>query len=110
MGIFMKTHKTEDWDHIVDRFTSASTLDYSSKPGQKLGGAVHTWIKENSFGKFHLFCAKDSGEGPGFYYMGTMVPHVDQFEDAPHKGKNFVRMHFTLTQAASKEIFDYLSY
>lgn len=110
MAIFMKTHKTEDWDHIIDRFTSPSTLDYSSKPGQKLGGAVHTWIKENTYGKFHLFCAKDSGEGPGFYYMGTMVPHVDQFEDAPHKGKNFVRMHFTLTQSASKEIYDYLSY
>lgn len=42
--------------------------------------------------------------------MGTMAPIIDQFEDAPHKGKNFGRMHFTLTQAASKEIFDYLAY
>ena len=110
MAIFMKTHKEGEWDHIVDRFTSPSTLDYSSKPGQRLGGAVHNWIQENSYGEFHLFCAKDSGEGPGFYYMGLMTPHVDRFENAPHHGKNFVRMHFTLKVPASKEIYDYLTY
>lgn len=110
MAIFMKTHNAGEWDHIVDRFTSPSTLDYSSKPGQKLGGAVHQWIKENAYGSFHLFCAKDSGEGPGFYYMGLMTPHVERFEDAPHHGKNFVRMHFTLKVSAAKEIYDYLTF
>jgi hypothetical protein len=110
MAIFMKTHKEGEWDHIVDRFTSPSTLDYSSKPSQKLGGAVHTWIKENIYEQFHLFCAKDSGEGPGFYYMGLMTPHVDRFENAPHQGKNFVRMHFTLKVPATREIYDYLTY
>jgi superfamily II DNA or RNA helicase/HKD family nuclease len=110
MAIFMKTHKEGEWDHIVDRFTSPSTLDYSSKPGQKLGGAVHSWIKKHSYEQFHLFCAKDSGEGPGFYYMGLMTPHVDRFENAPHHGKNFVRMHFTLKVPASKEMYDYLMY
>lgn len=109
MAIFMKTHKTEDWTHIVDRFTSPSTLDYSSKPGQKLGGAIHTWIKQNELGDFHLFSAKDSAEGTGFYYMGKMKPHLDQFTNAPHEGKNFVRMHFTLHHPAEEKMYEYLS-
>lgn len=109
MAIFMKTHKTEDWTHIVDRFTSPSTLDYSSKPGQKLGGAVHTWIRDNEFGDFHLFVAKDSAEGTGFYYMGKMKPHLDQFTNAPHEGKNFVRMHFTLHHPAEEKMYEYLT-
>ena len=109
MAIFMKTHKTDDWTHIVDRFTSPSTLDYSSKPGQKLGGAVHTWIRENEFGDFHLFVAKDSAEGTGFYYMGKMKPHLDQFTNAPHEGKNFVRMHFTLNSPSEEKMYEYLS-
>ena len=115
--IFVNYHKEEHISESTkyeDEFVNNKEFDWMSKSNRKIDSKdVQSILGANGDIRLPLFIKKNNDEGVDFYYMGDVVPELDQVEQTTmnsDSGKQIsvVKIRFNLLSPVTTSMYNYL--
>ncbi|AUC80053.1 DUF3427 domain-containing protein [Nonlabens sp. MB-3u-79] len=115
--IFVNYHKEEHISESTkyeDEFVNHKEFDWMSKSNRKLSSNdVRSILGHNGPIRLPLFIKKNNDEGMDFYYMGEVIPELNQVEQTTmsnDSGKQLpvVKIRFNLADPVTDNMYNYL--
>lgn len=115
--IFVNYHKEEDISESTkyeDEFVNNKEFDWMSKSNRRIDSKdVQSILGKNGHIRLPLFIKKNNDEGVDFYYMGEVMPELNQVEQTTMKNDRgneipVVRIRFNLANPVTAPMYNYL--
>jgi len=115
--IFVNYHKEENISESTkyeDEFVNNKEFDWMSKSNRKIDSKdVQSILGINGNIRLPLFIKKNNDEGMDFYYMGEVLPKLDQVEQTTMKNDSgnqisVVKIRFNLINPVTAVMYNYL--